>query len=76
MGEVIKQRRLTLDGSREAAMAEEVVDALRATPEERMRAAEKLLDTAYDLLRREATADGGALCRFPGFVQERRPGLR
>lgn len=71
----IKQRRLTLDDSRKAAMTEEVVDALHASPEERMRAAETLLDTAYELLRRQAMADGEALCRFPGCVQERRPGL-
>lgn len=72
----IKQRKLSLDDSDEAAMREEVEDALRASPEERMRAAVTLLDTVYGLLRRQGMADGEALCRFPVRIQERRPGLR
>lgn len=63
-----------LDGSREAILSE-VEAALRATPEERMRAAVELLDSAYELWRRQGLGDPRGLCRFVGCVQERRRGL-
>jgi hypothetical protein len=70
------QRKIPLAGSSAAAIEQEVEDALRASPEQRMRAVVTLLDTSYDLLRRQGMADGETFCRFPGCIQERRPGPR
>jgi hypothetical protein len=71
----ITQRKIPLAGSREAAIRLEVEDALRASPEERMRAAVALLDATYELWQRQGLGDPRGLCRFVGCVQERRRGL-
>jgi hypothetical protein len=69
-----RSRRIPLDGSREAAIAEEVADALAATPAQRIEAMVALLDSAYELWSVGLDRDEG-LCRFPGITQERRRGL-
>src|SRR5687768_18298856 len=71
-----RSRRIPLDGSREMAIAEEVADALAATPAERIEAMIALLDSAYELWAVRGLDRDEGLCRFPGITQQRRRGLR
>ncbi|HVR39286.1 MAG TPA: hypothetical protein VMU84_09335, partial [Thermoanaerobaculia bacterium] len=64
-----RSRRIPLDGSREAAIAEEVADALAATPAERIEAMVALLDSAYELWAVRGLDRDEGLCRFPGITQ-------
>lgn len=68
----ITQRRFQLDLSEEALIDQDVEDALRATPQERMAAATVLLDTVYQLWSSQGFADGQGLCRVPGRIQQER----
>jgi len=69
-----RQRRFGFDVTEEELIRQEVEDALRATPEERMAAAVALLDTVYQLWTTQGLADDQGLCRVPGRTQqERRP---
>jgi hypothetical protein len=64
-----------LNGSLEAIIAEEVADALAATPAERIEAMIALLDSAYELWAVRGLNGDEGLCRFPGITQQRRRGL-
>jgi hypothetical protein len=68
-------RRRPLNGSAEAIMAEEVADALAATPAERIEAMIALLDSAYELWAVRGLNRDEGLCRFPRMTQQRRRGL-
>jgi hypothetical protein len=67
-----QQSRRALSSSTDEIVAEEVRDALAASPEERKAAAVALLDAAYALWASTGMTDDPGLCRFPGCVQERR----
>lgn len=69
------QRRFPLDTPEDELIAQQVEDAQAATPAQRMAAAISLLDAVYRLWQTRGLADDRGLCRFPGCVQERRPGL-
>ena len=68
----ISQRRFRLDLSEEDLLDQEVEDALRATPQERMRAATILLDTVYQLWLSRGLADDQGLCRISERTQQER----
>jgi hypothetical protein len=70
-----KSSRRPLNGSRDAVIAEEVADALAATPAERIEAMIALLDSAYALWAARGLDRDQGLCRFPGLTQQRRRGL-
>jgi hypothetical protein len=68
-------RRRSLTASRDEVMREEVEDALRATPAERIEAMIALLDGAYRLWETRGLTGDEGLCRFPRITQQRRRGL-
>jgi hypothetical protein len=68
----VSQRRYRLDLSEDEILEQEVEDALRATPEERMAAAVALLETVYQLWASRGLADGQGLRRSPGWIQQER----
>jgi hypothetical protein len=70
-----RSRRIPLNGSRDAALEQEVADALAATPAERIEAIIALLDSAYALWAVRGLDRDEGLCRFPGITQQRRRGL-
>src|SRR5687768_3378887 len=70
-----RSRRFPLNGSRESIVAEEVADALAATPTERIEAMIALLQSAYELWAVRGLDRDEGLCRFPGIAQQRRRGL-
>lgn len=70
-----QSRRSPLNRAPEAIVAEEVSDALAATPAERVEAMIALLDSAYGLWAARGLDRDEGLCRFPGITQQRRRGL-
>src|SRR5450755_95302 len=68
-------RRLPLTASRETILIEEVMDALAASPAERIEAMVALLDSVYALWALRGLDRDQGLCRFPGITQQRRRGL-